>query len=237
MKCPCCKSELIFTHEDRYEDLCEHVSNPNGTPSMKKAYQCLNEECVAHKVNASWIEDGDVFVNPTNGISRWEAHRMLESASITGTTYAIDSWNHHYELGKRAIKDKTRSFEIGNWKVNIIPQEKGWNYSEDQQWQPHSWKKKFEYWKKSEDGHGWTNVIPDWRMVRFCIGKFNDNYREWKNTGSNRPLMECVNEILCQTSWGTSEDRRYAKISSFIVKFFYARKSLEIMRAYELKKC
>jgi hypothetical protein len=234
MKCPCCKSELVFTHEGRYEDLGEHVCNPNGTPSMKRAYQCLNEKCVAHQVNASWIEDGEIFINPPENIGWSEAHRMVESASTTGTYYAIDSWNHHYELGKRAIKAGTRSFEIGKWKVNIIPKEKGWDYSEDQRHQPHSWKKKFEYWKKSEDGHGYVNVIPDIRMVRFCIRKFKNNYNEWKRTGADRPLKECVNEILCQTSWGSPDDRRYAKISSFLIKYvLYGNKADEIISAYQ----
>jgi hypothetical protein len=224
----------VFTHEGRYEDLSEHVSNPNGTPSMKKAYQCPTEDCVSYKVNASWIEDGEIFIDPPENIGWSEAHRMVESASTTGTYYAIDSWNHHYELGKRAVKAKTIKINLGKWKINIIPREKGWNYPEDQRHQPHPWKRRFEYWKKSSD-YGYTNVIPDLRMVRFCIGKFNRNYQEWKETGSDRALKECMNEILCQTSWGTPDDRRYAKISSFIVKYFYAGKSRELIESYKKK--
>jgi hypothetical protein len=236
MKCPCCKTDLVFTHEGRYQDLGEHVCSPNREPSMKRAYQCTNSECVAHQVNASWIEDGEIFINPPESIGWSEAHRMVEAASIAGTYFAIDSWNYHYELGKRAIKARTRSFEFGKWKINIIPQEKGWNSPEHLQYQPHLWKKKIEYWKKTEDGHGYTNYIPDWRMVRFCIRKFKDNYNEWKRTGGERPLKECINEILCRTSWGTPDDRRYAKISSFIVRYFMAGKSIEVIKAYQKLK-
>jgi hypothetical protein len=201
---------------------------------MKRAYQCTNTECVAHQVNASWIEYGEIFINPPENIGWIEAHRMVEAASTTGTYYAIDSWHHHYELGKRAIKAKRKEWSFGKWKIVMEPKDCGWDAPEHLRHQPHPWKRKFEYWKKEVDGHGYVNVIPDFRMVRFCIRKFNDNYREWKRTGGERPLKECVNEILCQTSWGTPDDRRYAKISSFLVKYvLYGNKANEIISAYQ----
>ncbi len=45
MKCPKCKHELEVTRQERLETLGEHVCDPNGTPSLKDLYQCVNIKC------------------------------------------------------------------------------------------------------------------------------------------------------------------------------------------------
>ena len=46
MNCPICGSELIEGVGRRYETLGEHVSNPNGIPSLKQTFVCDNESYV-----------------------------------------------------------------------------------------------------------------------------------------------------------------------------------------------
>ncbi len=61
--CPCCKSKLEITHTGRYQDISEHVSSPNSVPSLKDGYQCIQEGCVAALVQATWIEDGGLYMS------------------------------------------------------------------------------------------------------------------------------------------------------------------------------
>ena len=68
IKCPCCDSVLVVTHQERYQDLSEHVSNPNRQPSMKDGYQCPNTDCIANICDVAWIEDGDTVIDPTSGV-------------------------------------------------------------------------------------------------------------------------------------------------------------------------
>jgi hypothetical protein len=45
MLCPSCKASLVVTGRERLETLVEHVSDPNGTPSMKDKYECSDLSC------------------------------------------------------------------------------------------------------------------------------------------------------------------------------------------------
>jgi len=228
IKCPCCEKDLEITHKERYEDLSEHVSDPNGIPSIKNGYQCMNEYCIANNLNCSWIEDGEIYINPPEGIKWTVAHRIIERASVSGMYWALNSWNHYYGLGKKKTKKRTIKINLIKWKINIIPKEKGWNYPEDERYNPSWWRYKIEIWKKTGD-HSYVNLIPVHTMVIFCIKKFNRNYKLWKENHNDHVFKELKNEIYCKTSWGENDDRFYAKVSSFLVNFLYHRKCRKII--------
>jgi uncharacterized protein YbaR (Trm112 family) len=59
MLCPICKTTLVLKDQGYYETLGEHVSNPNGYPSLKDGWGCPNEACPANKDNLSWLSDGE----------------------------------------------------------------------------------------------------------------------------------------------------------------------------------
>lgn len=62
LKCPKCKNELIRDGYSRYQNLIEHVSEPNRTPSMKEEYRC-KYKCYPHRV--FWDCYGDVYIPPS----------------------------------------------------------------------------------------------------------------------------------------------------------------------------
>ena len=220
--CPCCETEIVVTHSGPYEDLGEHVSNPNGTPSMKQGYQCPNEWCVANNLGAVWINDGGLYMPNVPDQIKWtSAHRIIEKFSVTGLQFALNSWQNYYELGKKAVDDNTRKIHIGRLKIHIIPKTKGSKYPDDQQYMPKLFGWHLEYWKKND--HGYIHVSPDWGMVKFCINQFLRDYRNAIG-GNTHSIQKCLNEIECYTSWGHKDDRRYAKITSFILRtVFYAK--------------
>jgi hypothetical protein len=230
LKCPCCEKDLEVTHKERYQDLGEHVCSPNSIPSMKNGYQCLNKYCIANNLNCSWIEDGEIYIDPPKEISWSVAHRTIENCSVSGMYWALNSWNHYYQLGKKKTENRTIKIDLIKWKFNIIPKEKGWNYEEHERYNPSFWRYKLEIWKKTGD-HTYVNVIPIPKMVIFCIKQFNRNYKSWKKSGSKYALNECLNEIQCKTSWGKKDDRTYARISSFLVNLLYRRKCNELLNS------
>jgi hypothetical protein len=227
IKCPCCDSILAVTHQERYQDLCEHVSDPNGTPSMKNGYQCPNTKCIANQCNVSWIEDGDYYKGSCPEGITWKQLNSALNARY-GTAYAVDSWNFHYELGKRAIEKRSLKINLYWYKFNIIPKEKGWKYEIEERHQPHLWKKKIEIWKKSSD-YGYTNVIPFWRMTAFCLSQFKGTYRAWKENGNKSSLKTAYCTAHSLSEWRMDPDTRfYSRLAGLIIRTFYPGKVKEL---------
>lgn len=229
--CPCCEGVLEITHRDHYQDLSEHVSEPNRKPSLKDGYQCINTECIANKADVSWIKDGDCYFGKRpDSISYSELSNALKER--TGHCFAINSWNYHYQLGKDAIKKKTIKINLYWLVFNIYPTEKGGNYPLETQYQPHPWKRKVEIWKH-EGEHSYTNVIPFWRMTSFQLKNFKRAYKRWKETGNNDSysLEECY-KISQRIHYRSKDNRFYARVTSFILKTFHPFKVAEIERNY-----
>lgn len=220
--CPCCNSELVVTHRDRYEDLVDHVSNPNGTPSMKDGYQCIVESCSAHKLNATWLQDGELFMNPPDGISWSQAHNTLESLSSNGTGYALNSFTHYMEEGRAKVKKFTKSIKIFKYKITFYPAELGWKYPMNKQFLPNFFHWKVEYWRESRDGLGYTSIYPDYRMIKHCIRKFKTSYNSvlYNPVENRNSLKDCIDLIKAE-QYGHPDDRRYVKITSWILNIFY----------------
>jgi hypothetical protein len=111
--CPCCDTELVVTHQERYQDLCEHISQPNAEPSMKDGYQCNNTECIANQCDVAWIEDGDYYIGKRpEGITYAQLDNALEQKY--GVGFAVNSWQFHYQRGKNAIKERTKEIRFWN---------------------------------------------------------------------------------------------------------------------------
>lgn len=224
--CPCCEKELVITHQGRYESLDEHVSNPNGTPSLKDAYQCTNEYCIANNLNVSWTENGETFMRPPKEVKWTVAHDTIKKCSVSGMYYALNSWEHYYEKGKNNIKKRTIKIKIGKYKINIVPKCKGSKFSHDKQYEPSLFRFNIEYWKKSKDiKWAYTSIIPVHRMVRFCIRKFKRNYKSatYNPKMNSCAIKKCL-EGIYGFRWGKQDDRLYIKISSALIKILYHKK-------------
>jgi hypothetical protein len=236
LKCPCCETELVLTHQGRYQDLCEHVSQPNREPSLKDAYQCPNEYCVANNLNASWIEGGEIFINPPEGIKWTVAHRTIEKTSVSGMYWALNSWQHHYEGGKKAIARYKFSINLYWYKFDFEPDHKGHKYPIEIQYQPNLWKWKTQIWKRQTEPYvSWVGFIPFWTMVKFLIDKFNREYLLWKENGNKNSLNECFNTAMGIASCGAVDDRNYAKFTKYLLQILKPQEVNEIITAYNQK--
>ena len=234
LHCPFCKGELVVTHQDRYQDLLEHASDPNRTPSMKDGYDCLNEECLAFGTH-TWIEDGDYYSRRPEDIKYREWDELRKSQSGTDEYFAIGSWQYHYHIGKAAIKKASFRINLYWYKLEFEPKEKGWDYPEEIQYMPNLWRWKMSIWKKSSD-YGYTNLVPFHRMVGFWIRQFKTAYANWSETGNKHSLEEAYRYAMGY-SWGNHPDERlFAKAAKWIIRNLYSKKSSQIITAYSNQK-
>jgi hypothetical protein len=234
--CPCCNTKLVYTHSDRYQDISEHVSQPNREPSIKAAFQCPKDDCIAHQSEVVWIEDGDCYTGKRpEGISYSLLNNSLEARF--GNSFAVNSWNWHYQLGKEAIKRRSKKIKIGKYRIDIEPKEKGYDYPVEVQYQPRRFGWKFQYWKETEDGC-YTSLTPIHRMVRYYLRSFNSAYKSaCYNPVENRSSIKDALEYATGYRWGTKDNRSFARISSFIIQAFYPNKVkslLEIAKAQNI---
>jgi hypothetical protein len=228
--CPFCKGELKVTHQDRYQDLCEHVSDPNGTPSLKDGYDCLNEECIAFGTH-TWIVDGDYFSKRPDGITYREWDALREQKAGSSNFHAIGSFQYHYERGKQAIKKREFKINLHWYKLVFRPKEKGWDYPEAERHMPSIWRWEMEIWKKTED-HSHITLIPIHRMVIYKISEFNRTYKHWKETGSRSSLQEAYKDCMGLDYFHKPDGRAYVKISRFIISLLHRKKSAEVIENY-----
>lgn len=224
--CPSCGSKLSITHKDHYQDLSEHVSNPNGIPSLKDGYQCPNEECVTNKCDVSWIEDGDCFFGERpDGITYTDLVKSLEQS--TGHSFAINSWNHHYQLGKDKIKERTITIKLLKYKINLIPKELGHKFPIEKEYQPSWWKWKLEFWKSSGE-YSYVHIIPFWRMVKFSVKEFKKEYKNCIINGNQRQLKKLKQRVMGLDICDQVDNRFYVRFTKLWLQIFHPFKVREI---------
>lgn len=232
LKCPFCNGDLKVTHQERYQDLVEHVSQPNAQPSMKDGYECLNESCLAFST-FNWIEDGDYYSQKPEGYDYKEWLALKKEACPSENYYAIGSWNYYYQMGKDAINAKSIKINLYFYKFFFYPCEKGWDYPEEVRHMPNIWKWKVEIWKKSSN-YGYTSVIPFWRMTRFCIRQFKNAYKNWKETGNKASLQSAFCAAHSLSDFGMHPDNRfYSKLAALLIYAFQPFKVRDINNAMQ----
>ncbi len=216
--CPVCEKQLVITHYERYQDISEHACDPNGRPSLKCGYQCPDPHCLSSLLNYSWIESGEAYPDPPKGISWSECDKRMCEASKSGMDFALNSWQHYYQDGKNKREKRAIKIKLFNYRIDFEPKPKGHKYPVNKQYLPSLFRWSVTYWKKDKDGMGYLHLIPDWRMVKFCINKFKKSYNLAVAKRSKRDIKECLEMAECRDSWGYKDDRRYRRIAGWIIR-------------------
>lgn len=109
MNCPLCNTELIIKGESRYQNLDEHVCDPNGTPSIKPEYRCTNIKCLIWNL-VFWDEDGSLYVEDYDNYYYNKEHFF---PNLNGS--AINSFDRKMsiEIYRKGLKKDTY--------LNLIP--------------------------------------------------------------------------------------------------------------------
>jgi hypothetical protein len=144
--------------------------------------------------------------------------RRLKSSSVSGMTYALNSFNHYYQKGENAIKRWKKTFEIGKYRISLIPKQWGYKYSDEKRYNPCWYKWKIEFWKK--EGDYYKMIIPTFSMIKFSISKFLSDYKSaiYNPKANKFSVRECLGLI------NNDDHRTYRKIASFLVRTFFPSK-------------
>lgn len=211
IKCPCCLSDLIITHQDRYETLIEHVEERE--PSIKDGYQCLNTCCKAYEMNGTWIEGGEFWIKePPAGMNYFEAEEEVERHSLSGRVDAMNSFSDGYERFK---EDKSRrELSLDLWWFIF-------------KWTPiytkidgiHEWKRtgkwKRTIMRRASEGR-YVHFMTFWDIFFFELEVYKTNYS--KAIAKDENALEIMqSNIRNENMWGVKEDRFWWNFARFTV--------------------
>jgi hypothetical protein len=211
IKCPCCFSDLEITHQDRYETLMEHVEERE--PSMKDGYQCPNSFCKAYEMNGVWIEDGDFWIKePPAGMNFIEAEEEVEKHSMTGRTYAINSWQDGYERYRTDQEKRKIVLNLFFFIFELTPRYE--RIEGINEW------KRTGRWKRTimrrESEGRYVHFMTFWDIFFFELDVYKTNYTRALAKDPNA-LEIMQNSIKNENMWGKKEDRFWWKIARFVV--------------------
>ncbi len=233
LQCPCCTRNLRFTHSDLYESSDEHISS--SSVSIKNGYQCTNEYCIANNLQATWTEDGEIYVDPPEEIKWTVAHDIIKKSSMSGNYYAVGSWSDKYAKMTNAKDKKTTVFNMWKYRLKIIPIYRFDNKENDYrrtifpkiEW----WKRKIEYNEQL-----YVYVIPFYSRVNFLVREFNRKYRSLKRfieSGNDKKTLASFDMdvvIKCKRLMNSLGENDKLKISvtsvltSLVIRVMYYNK-------------
>ena len=217
MKCPVCLKELEYTHKDRYESISEHASNPNGTPSLKKGYQCPDKFCVSYCIDAVWTDDGELFIKAEGFPERFNnlvGYKIIGKASTTGREDAINSWSDRYNENYNWINSNQKEFRFKKIRVVFTPLSEDLR---DGKYYKKSWKYLIDVYI------GGTKFNSFWSTIKFRLKTFKDNSEHDIISPFN--MNRCYNIMEGNDIWTEKKDHIFSSIFvSFWVKTFHWKK-------------
>lgn len=122
MKCCCCKSELVVTHQDRYIMMDEFSGclSLGGEIPLKDGYQCINHECVANAMNVVWTADGSIHLISNLYLTKTMMQTIVDLSS-NGIPYPIGSQRFYEEIFLEIQREKSISVKIRGFKFSLEP--------------------------------------------------------------------------------------------------------------------
>jgi hypothetical protein len=221
MKCPCCKTDLQVTHQDRYESMGD------GT-YLRDGYQCLKESCVFNAFNVVWLSDGTIYTSPRNDMGYYMQKRILEKFVEDENVYPIGSWNYHYCQRKTIEKKETLKIEVGNYMIEIIPDFK----HPEKEGDPYKKKilRTIKFWKRQENDC-YAYIVPVFRMVKYVIRQFNI-HKKRALEGDATKIKECFRDMKALDISGKPDGRLYTKIAATIINICWRKDCNRIFDKY-----
>lgn len=231
ISCPFCKEKLEKTHQGNYQTLSEHVCSPNETPILKDGFQCTNPDCIANTLTLTWLECGEAYMTfpdfPSRDIHYEQLNYFIKLLKVDENMFAINSWNYYYNIGKKLIDKFRLSINLGKYRFILYPKEIGGD-NVKVQYKPNLFKWKLEIHKKEKNTDYYTLVIPMINMIIFSLKEFNRCYKNIENY--KHDLITCYQKIVCEIYTSSKDDRKYVKITSWILKTFYKRKCEKVLK-------
>lgn len=203
MNCPCCRTKLVITGQQRLETTEEHVCDPNGTPCMKDAYECLKSDCPAFG-QGMWESGGEYFCK--------DYKVKLPFIDDNSGPFGSFSRKLNVEIYKR--DENFTICEVFGWKFKIV-----FNYLSNEDGDILKKRPKLEIWRKDAQLGGYILYTSGISMLRFRIKQFHKALRYHKEYGNGARLKEYLDsdEWMNKNQWWRILGCKYA---NFYMKIF-----------------
>ena len=210
MKCPVCLTELKVTGKARLETTAEHVCDPNGTPSMKDKYECLNKGCMAFG-KCCWDEWGGWYVSDFKWSHEFEKACPDRNTGPFGSPERKINKEVHLKP-KRDIPFRNRFFYV-QYDPHVTANMNGEIIRE--KWH-------FNIVIKN------THYISGLHMLMYMLKSFYGAKKRFLETGSTRYLLNDLEEYFVPRF----EDRRWWKrLSTWFFNTFHKDLKKEVLNA------
>jgi hypothetical protein len=125
MLCPVCRKPLVRWQEMRLETLDEHVFNPNLLPSLKWAYQCLDEKCSTRTHGIFWNDMGDLYIQ--RGFNQPPMDYKEDCAFINGNNAPFGTFQRKANVEIYKKDENRKLFTFPTWFPGILSGMKVWS--------------------------------------------------------------------------------------------------------------
>jgi len=224
MRCPICGSELVEGMGRRYETLEEHVSDPNGTPSLKPTYVCENTQykypLSDKKTNCPfqhsifWDIMGDFYVLKGFGDTIQEHEDFLKNQLAHNQMFqARDSHSRKMQIDVYK-KKKIELFRLFRWRWAIDFKFTGDEDGNVVRRRPH-----IQMFSTDDNGNSWTYTTTFITSFLHNVNMFKNILKRYREYSSNKYVQdELKKEFDPLPEWDTRFYRRFYK---WYIHIFY----------------
>lgn len=204
MRCPVCKSDLIFGEGKRaYQTLVEHVCDPNSDVNEKDYLICSNKDCEIGS-HLFWDDFGDAYSFDNSYFELKERFGKLYPYG----SFRMKSWVEHEKTDE--------NFTLLNlffikWRIVF-------QYEADTNGNVLSKKPKIE--TSIRKGNAWTLHLSSWHMLKFSIEWFEGIIKRHLDNPNNK----YVSRELAREYESIRESRLlYKKVAGWWIKQKYGQ--------------
>jgi len=222
MKCPCCKSELIVTGQERIEDISEHVCDPNGTPSLKDVYTCSNGDCPTIGI-CQWIPSGELC---TNG-GKYDEFKKIKFINSNTGPFGSYSRKSNVEIYKDGLKKKSKEITLFN-RIQFFYE---YNYTSNEDGDVLSTSKRLKMILRN--GDLWVYGSFPWETIYYIFNSFNRCLKRYEKDKDN----EYIKKELYKDFYVSfkSEKRIIYRFCRFLLRILHWRLHKELKEFYKGK--
>lgn len=208
MLCPICKAQLIVTGQECFETLFEHVSDPNGTPSVKDKFECSNNFCSSKNV-VFWNENGELYVN----YNCFKKSNDLKFIDKNNGPFGTTSRKTNVEV----CKNDENFYFNKNGKYRIFIEYK---YTSNKNGDILSRKRKYQLHIYNKEMDGYIQYMSGIRLFLFIMKEFHYSVKSYKE-GNMGAICNIKDTLNGSGHWWKS-------FPAFYVKYYLKLKNIKI---------
>lgn len=187
MKCPVCEKILIPGKKERYETLCDHVSDPNKEDYPERnTYVCPNEYCIFYE-NAFWDDMGDLYTKRSLDYRIMSVLRQFNKKNENMS--ALNSFAYKNSIEGYYSNNRQDIYIGKKWRLAWY-----WNVTADDNGNILKKQFRFQIFRRDKKMDGWIYHTLGINMFLHIISAFKYSYKLYKKDPNSRYAQEDLYE-------------------------------------------